>query len=156
MPYVQYPKPRPQLPRSEAERLLQRIISRAAEVNQDPVRYPYAVRRLVVFGSFLTDKEMLGDLDIAVELRLVRPASEVIEERPRWRLVHWANRTHVALQVRRPKLVSIHDILEVRELGIPTREVFWDDDEARNQIARSTTSSKADKKVSSSDRPRRA
>lgn len=136
MPYVQYPKPRPQLPRSEAARLLQRVITRAAEVNRDPVRYPYAVRRLVVFGSFLTDKEMLGDLDIAAELRLVRPASEVIEERPRWRLVHWANKTHVALQVRRPKLVSIHDILEVETLGIATQQVFEDHKLERLQAPR--------------------
>ena len=126
MPYVQYPKPRPQLQRGEATRLLTRIVSRATEINEDPVRYPYAVRRLVVFGSFLTDKEVLGDLDIGVELKLVRPMASLDLERPDWRPIHWANRTHVALQVRRPKVVSIHDIFEVLKLGTPTRQVFED------------------------------
>jgi hypothetical protein len=124
---VQYPKPRPQLLRAEAARLLSRVVVRASEINLDPVRFPFAVRRLLVFGSYLTDRGILGDLDIGVELLLVRPASDLADERPEWRLIHWANRTHVALQVRKPKLVSIHDISEVFRLDIPTREVFDDD-----------------------------
>ena len=126
MPYVQYPKPRPTLRRHDAARLLKRVLARAAEVNADPMRFPYAVRRLVVFGSYLTDKEVLGDLDIGAEILPVRPASDLMKERPGWRLVHWANRTHVALQVRKPKLVSIHGMHEVITLDTPVREVFED------------------------------
>jgi hypothetical protein len=127
MRLVQYPKPRPTLHRAEAVRLLTRVIARAAEINRDPARFPFAVRRLFVFGSFLTDQEMLGDLDIAAEFKLVRPAAELFDERPRWRPIHWQERTVVALHVRKPKLVSIHDILEVRTLQTPTKLVFEDE-----------------------------
>lgn len=126
MPYVQYPKPRPTLSRAYADRLLERVVARAREINLDPTRYPYAVRRLVVFGSYLTEKETLGDLDVGVEVVLVRPAHELAEERPRWRPSHWVDRTYAALHVRNPKLVSIHDIGEVINLSTKTRRVFED------------------------------
>jgi hypothetical protein len=126
MRLVQYPKPRPTLHRADAARLLSRVIARAAQINLDPARFPFAVRRLFVFGSFLTDKEVLGDLDIAAEFKLVRPTADLFDERPRWRLIHWQERTVVALHVRKPKLVSLHDIIEVRELDTETKLVFED------------------------------
>ena len=43
------------------------VIQRAKEVNADH-RELYRVSRLWAFGSYLTDAEELGDVDIAVEL----------------------------------------------------------------------------------------
>lgn len=124
MTFVAYPKPRPSLTRRDAEMLLQRVVAQAGSINSDPDRFPYAVKNLVVFGSYLTSREVLGDLDIAVQLNLVRPAANLFQERPNWRLIHWADRTYKALRVRKPRLVSVHDIGEVRELGVPFRQVF--------------------------------
>lgn len=124
MAYVQYPKPAPKLARAEAERLLGLVIDRARKINQDPVRYPFGVKRILVFGSFLTDRPLLGDLDLGVDLILVRPAGDLVVERPEWRLIHWADRTCVALRLRRPKAISIHYADEVRRLSAPFQVVF--------------------------------
>lgn len=134
MRLVQYPKPRPMLPRAEATRLLGRVIARAAEVNLDPQRFPFAVGRLFVFGSYLGDKEILGDLDLAVDLMLVRPLSELGRERPEWLAHHWANRTYAALQMRKPKLISIHSGHGMRGLDTPWEQIFEDDNRLRKLL----------------------
>lgn len=126
MPYIQYPKPKPTLARADAERLLVRVIERAKEINADPVNFPYAVKRLHVFGSFLGDKDPLGDLDLIPELVLVRDSSELVGLRRGWRHIHWADKTHRALQVRKPRVVSIHMLGEIVSYGCPIRLVFED------------------------------
>ena len=118
MAYIQYPKPRPSLPPAIASQLLEKVIASASVVNGDPKRYPCAVRTLVVFGSYLTDAVMLGDLDIGAEFVLVRPLQDLMQERPEWRGIHWEDRTVRALRVRKPNLVSIHRLEEVRRLGV--------------------------------------
>ena len=55
------------LTRERATELLNLLKQRAVEVNRDP-QYIWAVCRLVVFGSYLSNKERLGDLDVAVEV----------------------------------------------------------------------------------------
>lgn len=54
--------------RSTARKLLVSLVQRAQEINTNP-DFVYSVSRIAVFGSYInTDKEKLGDLDIAVEL----------------------------------------------------------------------------------------
>lgn len=68
------------LPRSEADRLLREVVTAANEINTDS-RYSHNVARLAVFGSYLTDRETLNDLDIAYDLeaRWARGSSESME-----------------------------------------------------------------------------
>src|SRR6266404_5700735 len=51
--------------RSTAERLVSEFLQRVEEVNDDP-NLLYWVDEVVVFGSFLTESETLGDVDLAV------------------------------------------------------------------------------------------
>jgi len=53
--------------RAKADELIAALIERVKVVDADP-QYLYGVSRLAVFGSYLTDKSKLGDIDIAVEL----------------------------------------------------------------------------------------
>ena len=53
--------------RTKAEQILQGLLSRVCQVNADD-HWLYRVKRVVVFGSYLSDKPVLGDVDVAVEL----------------------------------------------------------------------------------------
>jgi len=53
--------------RKTADEALKGIMARVEEVNANP-KYLYSVRSLVVFGSYLSGEDRLGDLDVAVEL----------------------------------------------------------------------------------------
>jgi hypothetical protein len=59
---------RQRLSRAKAEQLLAEVIERACEINGDD-HYAMRVNAIVVFGSFLTAKPMIGDIDLAVQLR---------------------------------------------------------------------------------------
>lgn len=60
-------KGRPQVRRERADRMIVALAMEAARINQDPLPW-YDVTRLSVFGSYLSDKAVLGDLDIAVRV----------------------------------------------------------------------------------------
>ena len=53
--------------RETAERILQEFMERVHKINQDSY-YLYKVSKVIVFGSFLSNKERINDLDIAVKL----------------------------------------------------------------------------------------
>lgn len=53
--------------RAKASELLQDLIERAKSINENP-EFVFYVERIEVFGSYLTDKELLGDLDVGVKL----------------------------------------------------------------------------------------
>lgn len=55
------------LTRKRADELVAILMDRIEMVNKDP-QYIYGISRVSVFGSYLTDKAKLGDLDIAVEV----------------------------------------------------------------------------------------
>ncbi len=54
--------------RATAERYIQLLCDRATTVNSGP--YAYHIERLEVFGSYLSDKNPIGDLDVMVTMRL--------------------------------------------------------------------------------------
>lgn len=62
------PKGRPQVRRERADALIVKLIEAADAINADP-RMMHDVVRLSVFGSYLGDKPVLGDLDVAFEFR---------------------------------------------------------------------------------------
>jgi predicted nucleotidyltransferase len=55
------------LKRTKAQEKLQALLARVKELNENAY-YLYTVARLGVFGSYLTDKDLLGDLDVCLIL----------------------------------------------------------------------------------------
>src|SRR5216117_2740490 len=55
------------LERATAERKLREFMARVEQVNQSE-EFAYRVKRVVLFGSYLTDAERVNDIDLAVEL----------------------------------------------------------------------------------------
>ena len=55
--------------RKTADRIVSEVVERAKVINASPYpKFMYFVKKIAVFGSYLTDKEKLGDVDIAVLL----------------------------------------------------------------------------------------
>ena len=61
--------------RRNAERKLSEFMDRVREVNEAG-RFLFRVRKVVLFGSFLTESSTIGDLDIAIDLVPKEPDSE--------------------------------------------------------------------------------
>jgi predicted nucleotidyltransferase len=55
------------LTRTKSNELLQDLIERAKSINEN-MEFIFFVERIEVFGSYLTNKELLGDLDVGVKL----------------------------------------------------------------------------------------
>jgi hypothetical protein len=64
----------PPIHRRTADRLLREFMERVEQVREDS-ELMFAVGRVIVFGSYLTPKDRLGDLDVALDLR-PRPSQE--------------------------------------------------------------------------------
>jgi hypothetical protein len=96
--------------RATADRLLSEFLKRVEIVNSDP-HYLFRIELAVVFGSYLSDAEALGDLDLAIHLEAKEP--------------DWDK--HVALEDAR--------IAEAREAGrdFPSYEaqIHWPETEVR-------------------------
>jgi len=60
-------KANPPISREKATRLLNELIERARVINAND-ELVYFVESLKVFGSYLSDKEVLGDLDVGIKL----------------------------------------------------------------------------------------
>ena len=58
--------------RRNAEKKLIEFMERVHQVNEDG-RFLYRVRKVIVFGSFLTESPTVGDLDIAIDLEPKEP-----------------------------------------------------------------------------------
>jgi predicted nucleotidyltransferase len=56
------------LHRSAANRVLLGLLHRAKDVNTSE-RFMYRVKTILLFGSYLTEKERLGDVDVLVEIK---------------------------------------------------------------------------------------
>jgi predicted nucleotidyltransferase len=61
--------------RRTAEKKLSEFMNRVHQVNMDS-RFLYKVRKVVVFGSYLSDAPSVGDLDLAVDLGPKEPDSK--------------------------------------------------------------------------------
>lgn len=55
------------LTRAKSNELLKDLIESAILINENP-EFVFFVERIEVFGSYLTEKELLGDLDVGVKL----------------------------------------------------------------------------------------
>jgi len=116
------------LTRSAAEALLARVVSKARHINDHPEEFQARVDCIVVFGSYLGDKPVLGDLDLGVRVSEAPrgDAGAAKLSRLRWLMTHQSptGRVFSELRLRKPAVVSIHQLGEVLELGTPYRVVF--------------------------------
>jgi predicted nucleotidyltransferase len=71
--------------RKTADRLLAELLSRVRAVNESPDLL-YRVRRVAVFGSYVTDTDRLSDLDVAIELTRKEPDPDRYEQLSRERV----------------------------------------------------------------------
>ena len=78
--------------RKTADRVLHEFLDRVRALNADEDAL-YQVPEVVIFGSYLTNAERLGDVDLAIEPVQVRMArdDEVLSARPTWQ--HLRNRS---------------------------------------------------------------
>lgn len=53
--------------RKSAEKILERFMERVREVNKND-EFLFKVKKVIVFGSYLSDKDKINDIDIAIEL----------------------------------------------------------------------------------------
>ena len=84
--------------REEADKLLRTVLLKIDEINANPEEFPYAVECLVIFGSYLGTKPVLGDLDLGVELReppRTRAKGKPVEEMVKDHYAGW-NKTAAA------------------------------------------------------------
>lgn len=108
------------LPRSEAEQLLKSVVRKAEEINGLSESHGYTVTCLVVFGSYLSEKLVLGDLDIGVASSWKPVQSSPVGD---WKSVLSASPIS-SLRLRKPNKISIHELTEVLELKTPFQVVY--------------------------------
>lgn len=117
------------LSRTHADALLRRVCAKAEFINAHAAPHETRIGAIVVFGSYLGDKEHLGDLDLGVQLDipslLLWPHSTDPAARPRYELqsINIAS-TRRALRLRKPETISLHGFDEVLRLRTPYRVIF--------------------------------
>lgn len=116
------------LPRELATKLLAQVIERARLINDDPDKYACQVTCLMVFGSYLTSKSILGDLDIGVELREIRQHDQKRTYGELRKMMQRGatptSKAMAVLRLQKPKQISLHQLSEVLSLGTPFEIVF--------------------------------
>jgi hypothetical protein len=117
--------------RATANRTLQAFVRRVRAVNSDP-EYLETITGVIVFGSFLSPSEELGDVDVGIELerkpmgdevfmQLAEARTQLAQERGRQfrNLTEWVTwpTTEIWLFLKsRARQLSIHDFRELKRL----------------------------------------
>jgi predicted nucleotidyltransferase len=68
----------PKISREKADQLLKELIEKVELINENE-DLAYLVERVSVFGSYLSDKPMLGDIDVAIKLTRRKQGEEFVE-----------------------------------------------------------------------------
>ncbi|MEW6641714.1 MAG: hypothetical protein AB1586_14515 [Pseudomonadota bacterium] len=115
----------PRMTRAAAEALLQKTLERIAKINSDPELLHY-ITEVRVFGSYLTDIDDLGDLDLAIKLQRRRVKGEWVKachdlaDKSGKRLSFFQRLTYPETEIRRriksrqPR-ISLHETGELDE-----------------------------------------
>lgn len=111
------------LKRTDADNLLMRVLDRAKKINAQAEDYGRKVTKIAVFGSYLTDKSLLGDLDLAIELQYL---SKPDYENGNWMHIEQQENKVVFsyLRLRKPEYISTHTFDELLRLETPYKLVF--------------------------------
>jgi predicted nucleotidyltransferase len=78
---------RGRLTRVKADGLVGQLLARVRAVNDDP-KYAFKIDSVVLFGSYLSDRDRIGDIDVAIALRprlQKKDAQKALEEAARSR-----------------------------------------------------------------------
>lgn len=126
------------LKRKTADRLVRELLERVRGVNEGP--YAFRVSRVRVFGSYLSDAETLGDIDLVVELQsLASDLDQRIElENARIRAaiaagrtfkrfvdeVAWPEQEVLQFLKNRSRYLSFHRAEELKTLGCESKTLF--------------------------------
>ncbi len=127
------------LKRATAERKLREFMARVEQVNQSE-EFAYRVKRVVLFGSYLTDAERVNDIDLAVQLaprwdgfdvgRQYQKEQERVRLAPRHRkrnafaVEQWPWREVFLFLKGRSRAFSFHGIDDPILRGIPKRVLY--------------------------------
>jgi predicted nucleotidyltransferase len=130
------------LRRATAERKLREFMARVEQVNQSE-EFAYRVKRVVLFGSYLTDAERVNDIDLAVELAprwdgfdvgiQYQKEQERVRLAPRHRtrnalaIQQWPWREVLHFLKARSRAFSFHDIRDPILHGIAKRVLYPSD-----------------------------
>lgn len=129
--------------RATADRKVAEFLERVRLVNDDE-RYLYRVRRVVVFGSYLTDQPSINDVDLAVELErrvtdptlfMTKTMERVVEAERAGRSfasyfaqLIWPH-TEVLLKLKaRSRSISLHSTDDPVLESAASRQIFNDDE----------------------------
>lgn len=131
------------LSRKKAEELIKGVIERAKQINASPdCEFIHRVTKIAVFGSYLTGKDKLGDIDIAVEIEgrwvgipgmdgiKLRKMKDIICEND-GKVFSWDvaqqnypyNKVFLTLK-KRSTGISLHDYLEIKLNDFPHKIVY--------------------------------
>jgi hypothetical protein len=125
--------------REKAKELLHDVIVRAKSINENP-EFVFFVERIEVFGSYLTNKELLGDLDLGVKLER-RYHGELFTEHNQHRIeiaksagstfnnstdqINWPYLEVMLMLKARKRGLSIHDINEDEVFAVTETKVVY-------------------------------
>lgn len=130
----------PAISRLKAEQLLNELIERAKQVNANK-ELVYFVERIKVFGSYLSGKETLGDLDVAVKLTRKYEGDNFIKEnQKRVHLairnnrrfsnytdeIYWPHREVMLMLKTKKKGLSLHDEDSDEVVSKTTTEIVYE------------------------------
>lgn len=127
--------------RQTAERLLSEFLQRVKEIN-DCADYAYYVKKVVIFGSYLSDRSDLGDIDLAIWIEHrysdMRERSRSCQQRIElalqngrrfktfWAEWSWPYTEVIRFLRNRSPSISIHDLKEegILSTSIPSKILF--------------------------------
>jgi len=129
------------LRRSSADRALAEFLDRVQQLNADPY-YLYKVRKVLLFGSMLTEAAQVGDVDLAVELvhRIDDPTKRARAEDERigvairgrrhfanaFAQISWPQHEVMLFLKARSRILSLHEPDDPILMMAPTRIIFED------------------------------
>ena len=131
------PKGRPQVRRERADRLIAQMVAEAEAINADATMI-HTITLLAAFGSYLTDKEVLGDLDVAIQFKPRWTPEDFDALKRQFAIDHpmppstrrdyfgrmfWPE-TKLRRRIKVGRGISLHDFSELEILGCPYRVVF--------------------------------
>lgn len=106
----------PGIRRAEAQQLLAKAIARAREINAAATDDDPTISVLGVFGSYLSDKPLLGDLDLMIGVANPRAIDRVHDWDRVWRE---QDRLRRSMYLRRPEKIGVHSVGEVLRMRAP-------------------------------------
>lgn len=119
------------LTRNKAAALLTRVCAKAEEMNAD-ADSPYTIRRIYLYGSCLRDAEKPHDIDLGIEIRRKDDTPVPAPHPYPFGSPDEFQTAARPLALRKPRLISLHHMEEVRSIGAPHR-LIWESGRGRLQ-----------------------